>query len=83
MPVQPMKSIAAVALAQNLSREEVSASGVLVGGMMIFLAVTNAIEVVNAVVPKEVVSGLQLGLGVKVRLGRFHGLWKQKVRASD
>ena len=51
--------------------------------MMIFLAVTNAIEVVNAVVPKEVVSGLQLGLGVKVRLGRFHGLWKQKVRASD
>ena len=60
MPVQPMKSIAAVALAQNMNREEVSASGVLVGGMMIALAVTNAIEVVNAVVPKEVVSGLQV-----------------------
>lgn len=63
MPVQPMKSIAAVALAQNMNKAEVSASGVLVGGMMIVLAVTNAIEVVNAVVPKEVVSGLQVGAG--------------------
>jgi len=66
MPVQPMKSIAAAAVVENLSRSSVTASGILVGSMLILLSVTNLIEVINMIVPTTVVSGLQLGLGVKL-----------------
>ncbi|GMH90855.1 hypothetical protein TrVE_jg1309 [Triparma verrucosa] len=66
MPVQPMKSIAAAAVVEQLSRSSVTASGILVGSMLILLSITNLIEVINMIVPVTVVSGLQLGLGIKL-----------------
>jgi len=66
MCVQPMKSIAAIAIANDMSKGEVSASGVLVGLIMFILAVTNAIEVINTLIPRNVVSGLQVGIGLKL-----------------
>ncbi|GMI09555.1 hypothetical protein TrRE_jg12259 [Triparma retinervis] len=61
-----MKAISAVAIAEGLSRQEVTASGVIVGWIIFVIGVTGLIEAVNKVVPREVVSGLQLGLGVKL-----------------
>ena len=66
LPTQPMKAISAVAIAEGMTRQEVTASGVIVGWVVFLIGVTGLIEAVNKVVPREVVSGLQLGLGVKL-----------------
>ena len=67
MPVQPMKSIAAVALSDSsITASQLSASGVLAGVLMFFLSVTGLVDLVNALVPQQVVSGLQLGIGLKL-----------------
>jgi hypothetical protein len=56
MPLQPMKSIAAVAIAEGLTREQVTTAGMWMGIFMTLLSF-GGIEAVNKVVPKSVVSG--------------------------
>mmetsp|Transcript_8250 Transcript_8250/g.27768 ORF Transcript_8250/g.27768 Transcript_8250/m.27768 type:complete len:157 (+) Transcript_8250:459-929(+) len=65
MCVQPMKSIAAVALSSNLTESEIMASGILTGAIVLFLGLTNLITVINKIIPNSVVRGLQLGLALK------------------
>ena len=60
------QSIAAVAIANNMSRQSVTASGVTIGAAMFMIGVTGLIDLVNAIVPREVVSGLQVGVGIKL-----------------
>lgn len=66
MCVQPMKSIAAAALNGDLTLQEVTAAGILTGGLVFLLGVTGLIEVVNGIIPFTVVSGIQIGLGLKL-----------------
>ena len=66
MCVQPMKSIAAVALNGELTLAEVTAAGILTGGLIFIIGLTGLIEVVNMVIPHTVVSGMQIGLGLKL-----------------
>ena len=71
MCVQPMKAIAAIAISGGLSREQVTSAGIWMGGFMTFLGMTNAIEWINRIVPKSVVAGMQLGVGVSLAI---HGV---------
>ncbi len=64
MCVQPMKTVAAVALAENLSATQVSLAGVEVGAIVLLLALTRGIVMVNNAVPFAVIRGMQLGLGL-------------------
>lgn len=66
MCVQPMKSISAVALSENWTAGSVTAAGVITGGAVFLLGITSFIEVVNKIVPSNVVSGLQIGVGVRL-----------------
>lgn len=66
MCVQPMKSIAAVAISANWNAQTVSAAGTLVGGLVFLIGITNLIEVVNLIVPVPVVAGLQIGVGLNL-----------------
>jgi hypothetical protein len=76
MCVQPMKSIAAVALSDVSSSAagdgggfgagSVTAAGVLSGAAVLLLGVTNLMEVVNMVVPMTVVCGLNVGVGLRL-----------------
>ncbi|KAH8044045.1 xanthine uracil vitamin C permease [Aureococcus anophagefferens] len=65
MPVQPMKTVAAAAIADGLSAGAVSA-GHLRGAAVLLLGATGTIEAVNRLVPRSVVSGIQLGLGFRM-----------------
>ena len=60
MCVQPMKSIAAIALSDNLTTPQIMASGILTGAIVCALGLTNLITVVNRFIPSSVVRGLQL-----------------------
>ena len=66
MCVQPMKTIAAVALADGLTSVQVSLAGVLVALCVLLLGLTRGVVLVNNVVPIAVVRGMQLGLGLSL-----------------
>lgn len=66
LPVQPMKAIAAIAIAKSLSRGEVMAAGIFVAGCIGLLSVTGLLEVVNRWVPVPVVKGIQVGAGLSL-----------------
>lgn len=64
MAVQPMKAIAAIALTEHLSPDEIVAAGLLTSLVVLVLGLTGGIHVVHRIVPKAVVRGLQLGIGL-------------------
>ena len=66
MAVQPMKAIAAVAISEQLTLEQILAAGISTSLVIFILGVTGLITVVNRVIPKPVVRGLQLGLGLQL-----------------
>mmetsp|Transcript_14651 Transcript_14651/g.17774 ORF Transcript_14651/g.17774 Transcript_14651/m.17774 type:complete len:419 (+) Transcript_14651:3-1259(+) len=68
MPVQPMKTIAAVAITEELSRGATSAAGIFTGGCVAIFGATGFINSLDKIVPRCVVSGLQLGLGLRMAL---------------
>ena len=71
MCVQPMKSIAAVALSGDvdtggLDSLSVTTAGILTGVTVLFLGASNLMELVNAIVPETVVAGIQVGVGIRL-----------------
>jgi MFS superfamily sulfate permease-like transporter len=66
MPVQPMKAIAAVAIGEGLTQSQILTAGIITGAVILFLGITGLIEWLNRAVPKSVVRGLQLALGLKL-----------------
>ncbi|HDZ76742.1 MAG TPA: sulfate transporter [Candidatus Omnitrophica bacterium] len=64
--VQPMKAIAIIAIAERLSPNQIFAAGLVTGFVVFLLGITNIISHLNKMIPKSVVRGLQLGLGLKL-----------------
>ncbi|KAM6595719.1 hypothetical protein CsatA_006243 [Cannabis sativa] len=65
MPVQPMKSIAAVALSNpDFGIPEIMAAGILTGGVLFVLGVTGLMQLVYKLIPLSVVRGIQLAQGL-------------------
>jgi MFS superfamily sulfate permease-like transporter len=72
LAVQPMKAIAAVALTEGLSVDQIVAAGATVSGAVLLLGVTGLIGFVNRAVPRSVVRGLQLALGLSLLMKGLH-----------
>lgn len=66
VPVQPMKAIAAVAIAEQLLPEEIAAAGIVVGAVILVLGATKWTEKIDSLVPRSVIRGIQLGVGIKL-----------------
>ncbi len=66
MAVQPMKAIAAIAITEGLSVNEIVAAGVTVSAVILFLGLTGLIGWLNRAIPKSVVRGVQLALGLSL-----------------
>ncbi|MEK6797569.1 MAG: putative sulfate/molybdate transporter [Planctomycetota bacterium] len=66
MPVQPMKAIATVAIAEKLSESQILCAGMVTGGLILLAGLTGLIDHLNRAVPKSVVRGLQLAMGLKL-----------------
>lgn len=64
IPVQPMHTIAGVAISDGLSAGEVTAAGILVGAAVLLLSVTRTIDYLNRFIPLALVRGIQLGVGL-------------------
>jgi xanthine/uracil/vitamin C permease (AzgA family) len=66
MPVQPLKAMAAIVIAQKLGGSVLFGAGLVIGVIMLVLTVTGLIEWLARVVPKTVVRGIQFGLGLQL-----------------
>jgi len=66
IPVQPMKAIAAVAITEGLTRGELMASGLWMGLILVVLGLTGAIQTADRLIPRALVRGIQLGVGLKL-----------------
>lgn len=68
MPVQPLKAVAVIVIAQKLAPEVLYGGGLSIGIVMLVLTLTGGITWLARIVPKAVVRGLQLGLGIQLAL---------------
>jgi len=63
-PVQPLKALTAVAVAQQLSAGVIHAAGLEIAAVLILLSIHHVADAVARVFTKPVVRALQLGVGV-------------------
>jgi len=64
IPVQPLKAVAAIAIAGGLSPGIISASGLIMAAFLLLMAGTRAIKQVTKLFPKVIIRGIQLGVGL-------------------
>jgi MFS superfamily sulfate permease-like transporter len=63
-PVQPLKALTAVAVAQQLAPGVIHAAGIEIAGVLLLLSIGGVADVVARVFTKPIVRALQLGVGV-------------------
>ena len=68
MPVQPLKAVALIVITQNIPSEVIWGGGLAIGIIMLILTLTGLIVWLNKVIPKTVIRGIQLGLGLQLCL---------------
>ncbi|KAJ5247740.1 hypothetical protein N7468_002723 [Penicillium chermesinum] len=66
LPVQPMKAIAAVAIARSFSNGSIAAAGIFVGAAVLVFSVTGLLRWFAHVIPIPVVKGIQVGAGLSL-----------------
>ncbi len=66
MAVQPLKAVAVLVIAHRPPVETIWGAGVAIGLTMLVLTVSGTLDRIARLVPKAVVRGLQLGLGVQL-----------------
>jgi xanthine/uracil/vitamin C permease (AzgA family) len=66
MPVQPLKAMAAIVIAQKVPGATLMGAGLAIGVVMLVLSLTGAVDWITKAVPKPVVRGIQLGLGIQL-----------------
>lgn len=64
IPVQPMKAMAAIAIASNLNISILSAAGILMGIILLILSVSKLTSFIARAFPLAIVQGIQLGVGL-------------------
>jgi len=71
MPIEPMKVLAVVAIAQHWTPSMIYASGFAMGIVWLLLALTGIISWISRVTPNSVVRGIQITLGVLLIVEAF------------
>ena len=68
MPVQPLKAVAVIVITQKIAPGILYGGGLAIGIAMLLLTITGGITWLARIVPKPVIRGLQLGLGLQLSL---------------
>ncbi|PSP16963.1 MAG: sulfate transporter [Cyanobacteria bacterium QS_8_64_29] len=68
IPVQPMKAIAATGIAEGLFPSEIAAAGIIMGVLVLALSITGLVDTIVRYIPRSVVRGIQVGIGLKLAL---------------
>ncbi len=68
MPVQPLKAMAALVIAQKIDGEILFGAGLAIGIAMFLLSISGVLMWLSRAIPKAVVRGIQFGLGLQLSL---------------
>ncbi|MCS7220793.1 MAG: putative sulfate/molybdate transporter [Anaerolineae bacterium] len=68
MPVQPLKAVAAIVIAQKVGGSVLYGAGLAIGVTMLLLSVSGVVDWLARIVPKSVVRGVQFGLGLQLAM---------------
>lgn len=71
MPVQPLKAMAALVISQKIAGNILFGAGLAIGLAMLFLSLTGLLDKLAKFIPKAVIRGIQLGLGLSLCLLSF------------
>lgn len=66
MPMQPLKAMAVIIISQHLPESVIYGGGLAIGVIMLTLTITGGLDWLAALIPKPVVRGIQLGLGLSL-----------------
>ncbi len=72
MPVQPLKAVAALVITQHLPAPPIFGAGIAIGIAMLLLTLSGGIDWLARVIPKSVVRGIQVGLGLQLSSLALH-----------
>lgn len=64
VPVQPLKALGAIAIAQGLGSDEIAAAALLMGAIFVVLGSTGLIDLAGRAFPKPLIRGVQLTVGL-------------------
>lgn len=64
MAVQPLKAVATIVIAQHLTGDVIYGGGLAIGIIMLVFTLTGVINKLKTLIPKAVIRGVQLGLGL-------------------
>ncbi len=64
IPIEPMKAIGAIVIAEGLCAGEIVASGIVVGALFLLLGLVGGMTWIGDRIPKSVVRGVQAGLAL-------------------
>jgi hypothetical protein len=68
MPVQPLKAVALLVISQKISSNVIFGGGLAIGIIMLIFTLTGLLNWLNKIIPKTVIRGIQLGLGIQLCL---------------
>lgn len=66
MPVQPLKAMAAIVIAQKVAPGVIYGGGLAIGIAMLVLTATGLLSWIHCSIPKPVIRGIQCGLGLQL-----------------
>jgi hypothetical protein len=66
MPVQPLKAVAVLVIAGNIAPSTIYGAGLSIGIVMLLLSFSGMLERLNNWIPRSVIRGIQLALGIKL-----------------
>lgn len=64
IPVQPLKAMAALAIALGLGREYVQAAGIIIGLILLVISLTKITKFLPRIFTAPIIKGMQLGVGL-------------------
>lgn len=66
MPVQPLKAMATIVITQKVAGTVLLGAGLAIGFVMLILSLTGILDKLTQIVPKVVIRGIQMGLGLSL-----------------
>jgi len=64
VPVQPLKALGAIAIAQGLGSDEIAAAAILMGVIFVVIGATGLVDFAGRAFPKPLIRGVQLTVGL-------------------
>ena len=66
MPVQPLKAMATIVITQKIAGSVLLGAGLAIGFIMLALSLLGVLDILARIIPKVVIRGIQLGLGISL-----------------